>query len=158
MGHAVLGSEARGRPVGGLPALASPPADPDGPETCPPLALWVLSSCPLTLGPPWGAGGPDVPGRAGWFPWKLLRFFREERRRVTSCQRGFECGSEDSGPPGSCVPRSHVFLKIFKIFFLFLPKGPRYIVAYFLVVGPSCGMWDATSGWPDEQCHVAPRI
>ena len=25
----------------------------------------------------------------------------------------------------------------------------------FLVVGPSsCGMWDATSAWFDEQCHV----
>ena len=48
-----------------------------------------------------------------------------------------------------------------KIFFLlkilFSPKAPRYIVhsCVFLVVGPSsCGMWDATSAWPEEWCHV----
>ena len=34
--------------------------------------------------------------------------------------------------------------------FYFSPKAPWYIV-----VGPSsCGMWDAASAWPDEQCHV----
>ena len=46
------------------------------------------------------------------------------------------------------------FFKILK-FFLFLPKGPWYMVVYFLVVDPSsCGMWDATSAGPDEQCQV----
>ena len=41
------------------------------------------------------------------------------------------------------------------IFFLFLPKAPRYIVVYsslwaLLVVA----LWDAASAWFDEQCHV----
>ena len=51
-----------------------------------------------------------------------------------------------------------MLLFFFKIlFFLFLPKAPWYIVVhmYFFVVGPSsCGMWDAASAWPNEQCHV----
>ena len=52
---------------------------------------------------------------------------------------------------------SFCFLKI--LFFLFLPKAPRYIVAYYLVVGPSsCGMWDSTSAWLDEQCHVRAQL
>ena len=35
-----------------------------------------------------------------------------------------------------------------------MPEPLRYIVVYFLVVGPSCGMWDAVSAWPDEWCRV----
>ena len=47
------------------------------------------------------------------------------------------------------------FFKDFFIFFLFLPKAPRYIVVYSSLWGPSsCGMWDAASAWFDEQCHV----
>uniref|UniRef100_A0A3Q2LMG2 Large ribosomal subunit protein mL42 n=1 Tax=Equus caballus TaxID=9796 RepID=A0A3Q2LMG2_HORSE len=36
------------------------------------------------------------------------------------------------------------------------PRGhPPVHSCVFLVVGPStCGMWDATSAWPDEWCHV----
>ena len=42
-------------------------------------------------------------------------------------------------------------MNFFKDFiFPFSPKAPQYIV-----VGPSsCGMWDTTSAWPDELCHV----
>ena len=42
------------------------------------------------------------------------------------------------------------------IFFpLFLPKAPPGRSCIFFIVGPSsCGMWDAASAWPDEQCHV----
>ena len=40
------------------------------------------------------------------------------------------------------------------LFFFFpLPKAPRYIVVYILVVGSSpYSMWDATSAWLDEWC------
>ena len=39
-------------------------------------------------------------------------------------------------------------------FFFFSPKPPSTQL-YILVVGPSsCGMWDATSAWPDERCRV----
>ena len=47
----------------------------------------------------------------------------------------------------------HFFFKIF--IFPFSPKAPPVHSCVFLVVGPSsCGMWDATSAWLDEQCHV----
>ena len=47
----------------------------------------------------------------------------------------------------------YIFFKHF--IFPFSPKAPQYIVVYFFSVGPSsCGMWDATSAWPDERCHV----
>ena len=39
--------------------------------------------------------------------------------------------------------------------FPFSPQSPPVHSCIFLVVGPSsCGMWDATSVWPDERCHV----
>ena len=45
------------------------------------------------------------------------------------------------------------FLRFY--FFLFLHKAPPVHSCIFFVVGPSsCGMWDATSAWFDEQCHV----
>uniref|UniRef100_F7DUD7 SPT20 homolog, SAGA complex component n=1 Tax=Equus caballus TaxID=9796 RepID=F7DUD7_HORSE len=37
-------------------------------------------------------------------------------------------------------------------------SSPQQPGEQYLVVGPSsCGMWDATSAWPDEWCHVHPR-
>ena len=45
------------------------------------------------------------------------------------------------------VEEKHFSLYIF--FMLFSPQVPQYVVVYF-----SCGMWDATSAWPDECCHV----
>ena len=48
---------------------------------------------------------------------------------------------------------SFFFLKDF--IFPSSPQSPLVHICVFLVVGPSrCGMWDATSAWPDEQCHV----
>ena len=42
----------------------------------------------------------------------------------------------------------------FYFFLLYLPKSPCTQL-YILVAGPSgCGMWDTTSTWPDEWCHV----
>ena len=42
-------------------------------------------------------------------------------------------------------------------FFLFLLKAhPVHSCIYSLVVGPSsCGMWDVSSAWPDQRCHVS---
>ena len=44
-----------------------------------------------------------------------------------------------------------IYLFIFKDFiFPFSPQSPRvHSCIYF-----SCGTWDATSSWPDEQCQV----
>ena len=43
----------------------------------------------------------------------------------------------------------------FFLLLLFLPKATQVHNCIFLVVGPSgCAMWEATSAWPDEQCHV----
>ena len=42
-------------------------------------------------------------------------------------------------------------------FFCFISSTPfpSHTQLYILVAGPSnCGMWDAASTWPDEQCHV----
>ena len=40
-------------------------------------------------------------------------------------------------------------------FFPFSPQSPPVHSCMFLVVSPSsCGMWDAASAWPDEQCHA----
>ena len=40
-------------------------------------------------------------------------------------------------------------------FFPFSPQGPPVHSRTFFIVGPSsCGMWDATPAWFDEQCHV----
>ena len=45
------------------------------------------------------------------------------------------------------------FFKI--LFFPFSPQSPPVHSCIFLVVGPSsCGMCNAASLWPDEQCHV----
>ena len=39
-------------------------------------------------------------------------------------------------------------------FFFFSPKHPSTQL-YILAVGPAgCAMWDATSAWLDERCHV----
>ena len=47
------------------------------------------------------------------------------------------------------------FLLFFKRFYFFPSQSPPVYSCIFLVVGPSsCGMWDAASAWPDEQCHV----
>ena len=47
---------------------------------------------------------------------------------------------------------THFFLRFY--FSFFSPKSPGSYL-YILVVGPSsCGMWDITSMWPDECCHV----
>ena len=47
-----------------------------------------------------------------------------------------------------------IILSCFFFFLLFLPKSPQNMVVYFLVVGPSsCGIWDAASTQPYEQCH-----
>ena len=40
-------------------------------------------------------------------------------------------------------------------FFPFFPQSTSAHSCTFFVVGPSsCDMWDAASGWFDEQCHV----
>ena len=42
-----------------------------------------------------------------------------------------------------------------EIFFPFSPQSPPVHSCIFLVVGrSSCGMWDATSVWPNERHHV----
>ena len=48
------------------------------------------------------------------------------------------------------------FFFFFKILFCpFSPHSPPVRSCIFFIVGPSsCGMWDATSAWFDEQCHV----
>ena len=47
------------------------------------------------------------------------------------------------------------FFLRFWFFFPFSPQSPPVHSYIFFVVGPSsCGMWDATSAWFDEQCHV----
>ena len=57
---------------------------------------------------------------------------------------------------GSCIQSRLETVFFFKIlFFPFSPQSPPVHSCIFFVVGPSsCGMWDATSAWPDEQCHV----
>ena len=40
-------------------------------------------------------------------------------------------------------------------FFSFFSQSPQVHSCVSLVAGPSsCGMWDASSAWPDEWCHV----
>ena len=54
-----------------------------------------------------------------------------------------------------CLMFKGFFFKDF-IFPFFPPKAPPVHSCVFLVVGPSsCGMWDAASAWPDEQCQVS---
>ena len=48
-----------------------------------------------------------------------------------------------------------VGLPVVVIFFLFFSPKPPSTWLYIVVVRASgCAMWDATSAWPDEQCHV----
>ena len=48
------------------------------------------------------------------------------------------------------------FSFFFQVLFIsFFSQSPPVQSCMFFVVGPSsCGMWDAASAWPDEQCHV----
>ena len=47
------------------------------------------------------------------------------------------------------------FFFFLRFYFSFFSPKPPIHSCIFLVVGPSsCGMWDATSAWLDEQCHV----
>src|SRR3712207_4949693 len=48
---------------------------------------------------------------------------------------------------------NHFFFKDFIISF-FSPTPPVHSCTFFVVGPSSCGMWDATSAWFDEQCHV----
>ena len=48
------------------------------------------------------------------------------------------------------VQNTHILF----FFLLFLPNPPQYLVAYLVLGLSSCGMWDTTSAWPYEQCHV----
>ena len=53
------------------------------------------------------------------------------------------------------APELTTVANLLSSFLLFLPKSLQYIVVY-IVVGPSsCGMWDAASAWPNEQCHIS---
>ena len=53
-----------------------------------------------------------------------------------------------------------LFFFLMILFFPFSPQRPLvHSYIFFLVVGPSsCGMWDATSLWPDERPMSEPRI
>ena len=39
-------------------------------------------------------------------------------------------------------------------FLILLLKAPQYRVEILVVSASGCAMGDATSAWPDEQCHV----
>ena len=48
-----------------------------------------------------------------------------------------------------------LFFFFLRFYFSFFSQSPPVRSCVFLVVGPSnCGMWDATSAWLDEWCHV----
>ena len=61
-------------------------------------------------------------------------------------------------------PFSFFFLKIgtwanyhcqsFFFFFFFSPKPPSTQLCILVVRASGCAMWDATSAWPGEWCHV----
>ena len=106
-----------------------------------------------------GASGLAVPPASNAFPLKLLFLLRSQLGEA----------SPDDLSRGAPVPVTLHPLPLFYflpstfylppgIFFLkilFFPFSPLVHSCIFFVVGPSsCGMRDATSAWPDEQCHV----
>ena len=60
-----------------------------------------------------------------------------------------------AGDEGRAVYLRGRFFSFKDFIFLFSPQSPLVHSCVFLVVDPSsCGMWEAASTWPDEQCHV----
>ena len=57
-----------------------------------------------------------------------------------------------------CLTPALLFLSFFffsyRFYFPFSSQSHRVHSCIFLVMGPSCGMWDATSAWLDEWRHV----
>ena len=55
----------------------------------------------------------------------------------------------------SLAPELTTVAHLLGFFLSFFSSNPPGTQLFILVAGPSsCGMWNAASAWPDEQCHV----